>query len=272
MVNTRSVTKKLTQAPLYQQNKHKIKYVYNNINYFSLRRSPLQHFVLIARGRSGSTCLLDILSCHPQILTDPHTFFNYDKLPIDFPHRKPVYSSKNVRGYKFSTQPKNMEQNAANAKIARYKLEALINAGVSLVYLERSNVVKRAISSLVAKSRKQFNYRKNERLEALPPVNITPEALLGHMDYCHQQNVFDRSIIQDLPHIGLNYEQNLADEADHQDALDKICQFLGITSAPAVTRLSKVLPNSIDEYIANPEELKSTIANSNYAKYLGEIA
>lgn len=273
MTNILVLKKKLNRISSYKENKHKIKHFYRNLNHFSLNPSPLQHFVLIARGRSGSTCLLDILDCHPQILTDPHTFFDYSKLPLYFPDNKLVFSSKNIRGYKFNTQARGMLENAANAETARRELQTLIDSGVKVIYLERNNVVKRAISSLVAKSRKQFNFRKDKQAQVVPltSLHIDPEALIEHIKYCEAQNLFDRSVIANLPHICLTYEEDLAQETCHQEALDKICQFLKIDSAPAITRFSKVLPNSINEYISNYQELRETVANSQYAEHLAGL-
>lgn len=272
MLDTFLIKQKLNQIPGFEKNKRIIKQTIGEIKYFSFDKADLKYFALISRGRSGTTCLLDILTCHPQILADVHYLYDdYGKLPANFGQQQFIYSRKNVRGCKLTTLPDELEKNSINAQRIREGFINLAKKGVVLFYLKRNNLLKRSISIEVAKTKNRWNTLnpgKDRSSIDRPSFELDPTSLLQRIQRCEEEMNYDQEVLKGVPHTALNYEQDLEKEEYHQKTLDKICQVLQIDSAPAVTRYVKLAPEKISDYILNYDEIVQTVSNSPYAKYL----
>ena len=248
--------------------------IYYEAKNVSFYKSQVKYFILISNGRSGSTCLLDLLESHPQISTDPHNFFNYTNLPTDFSQKKYTYSRKNILGFKFKSQPANFSQDDNNIIKAQRELQKLVDREVNIIYLRRKNILKRALSKLIAKNElKKRNYNSNftkKEYDSLEfnSFKIDVEELRKVIQECEAQEHFNQQVISQLPCLKLIYEEDLLKEEDHQNTLDKICIFLGTEYAPVHTKYAKISPNKMMDYISNYEELKQEFQNTCYSKYL----
>ena len=250
--------------------KDKLKKIYQDSIYFSWKKSKLKYFIVITQERSGSTCLLDLLSSHPQILTNPHVFYNYKKLPVNFAKEQFVYSHKNVRGFKFRIQPFNLAYNIENRNIARKSLQDLIDQGVTIIYLKRENILRQAISHLIADATKKQNFRKGQKPIKLTSIEIVSEEIVNYMKSRELALKFEHETLQGLPHISLTYEQDLQNEECHQITMDKVCQALDLNSSPTITRYARISNNKLSDYIINYDEIAEVLNNSSYGQYLKE--
>ena len=258
----------VSKKKIIKETKYQLKNIYQNLIYFSFKKAKLKYFIVITQERSGSTCLLDLLSSHPQILTNPHVFFNYKKLPVNFAKEQFIYSYKNVHGFKFRIQPYHLEYNSQNRKIAQKSLQGLIENGVVIVHLQRENLLKQAISYLIADTTKKQNFRKGQKPIKNTSITIEPQELINYMKWSELSLKFERETLQELPHVSLTYEKDLQKEEYHQMTMDKVCQALSLNSAPTITRYARISAKKPSDYITNYDEIAEALHSSGYGHYL----
>jgi LPS sulfotransferase NodH len=254
--------------------------IYQESKNVSWHRSQLKYFILLTNARSGSTCLLDLLDSHPQIATNPHTFFDYTNLPTDFSQRKYTFSRKNILGFKFKAQPENFikddhNKDDHNIDKARQELQQLVDQEVNIIYLQRKNILKRALSKLVARNELKkrnynLNFTKEERkyLE-MNLLKIDLQELWEIIKECEEQEQFNQQVIsRQIPCLKLIYEEDLLGESNHQNTLDKICDFLNLEYSVANTKYAKISPDRIQNCVLNYNELEKEFKHTHYEQYL----
>lgn len=260
--------KRIKHIKLVRQNLAKVAIVREQINNFSFERQKAKSFAVVCRGRSGSTCFLDLLASQPKILTDPHTFFDYDNLPLDFSRPKFVNSQKNIFGFKFRAQPNDQSTDLENIKIAQDKYNSLVEQGVQIFYLKRGNILKRAISGVVANNKqRKHNYQQGDTISQ-EKLELSLEEILQRLELCDRQTKFDTAVMAEVPHILIDYERDLKAQSCHQATLDRCCESLQLEEVEAQTKFVKISPNKFADYIANWSEIFEAISNSPYKSYL----
>ncbi|NET08657.1 MAG: hypothetical protein F6K16_28975 [Symploca sp. SIO2B6] len=238
-----------------------------SVKNFSSSPIDAKNFIILTRERSGSTCLLDLLSFHSNILSDPHTFYNYTNLPREFKFKR-VYSKKNIRGYKFKVQPSSFDTTNQNLAKAEKGIKSLSDNGIFIIHLERENLIKQAVSWLMADSTKKQNYRKGERPIKLKSMYFDPDTLLKRIRIFESISNFEHKVLTNSPHLYLSYEKDLMLEENHQLVLDKICNFLDIKSSKVITRYARLSSGKLDESISNYEEIHDFLKNTKYFNQL----
>ena len=73
-----------------------------------------------------------------------------------------------------------------------------------------------------------------------------------------------------LPHLRIAYEDDLLDPARHQGTVDRLCGYLGLTSAPVSTELVKIAPPSLWGCISNYDEVRERLQSTQYACFLDD--
>jgi hypothetical protein len=88
------------------------------------------------------------------------------------------------------------------------------------------------------------------------------------MESSEALHAYEQTLLDDVPHLSLTYEEHIRHADDHQSTVDLVCDFLGIKSAPVESSYRKVAPPSLRDRVANYEELAERLRNSSYADYL----
>lgn len=238
-----------------------------NLANFSLQHREMKHVVILTRPRSGSTCLLDLLSMHSNMTTDPHIFYNYTKLPQDFGVTK-VHSKKNVRGYKFKVQPTDYDITPENRAQAEKGLANLVAQGIKVIHLERENLVRQAVSWLLADTVKRPNYRKGQKPNTITAMNFDADVLLERIEKFEALAQFEKSVLKNIPHLYLNYEKDLMSEANHAETMSRICQFLEIAPEQVATRYVRLSSDDLSQSILNYQEIQDVLRITKYFEQL----
>lgn len=237
---------------------------------FSLAKCETTNFIILTRPRSGSTCLLDLLSMHSNVTTDPHMFYNHTRLPKEFEVNS-VYSKKYVRGYKFTIQPSSFELSSENHAAAKQGLQALVNQGIKIIYLERENLVRQAVSWLLADQDriKKQNYRKGQKPPAkMSSMEFQPEVLLERIQKFEAFADFEKTILSDIPHLHLSYEKNLMSEKDHDSTMAKVFEFLGVDLEKVTARYMRLSSDDLSKSISNYQEIETYLKSTKYFNQL----
>lgn len=218
---------------------------------------PERRFVVFAQGRSGSTLLTDLVNSHPDIFCDDEVLTFPRRWPeryvaaLSVGQRRPVWGFK-VKIYQL-TEAQGMDEPG------RF-LRELHRRGWQVVHLRRRNVVRQALSSMVAEARGGL-YHQASGAGRAGDVTIDVEDLLRRarqrVDFGEQE----ADALRGIPHLALVYEDDLLDPRCHQPTADRVFAHLGVAPAPVATVLTKLAPAPLAG-VTNADEVAAAVAAS----------
>ena len=230
---------------------------------------PAKRFVIFGAGRCGSSLLvslmnsLDRVHCDNEILHDRVPF---PKLYID---ARASRSKSSVYGFKLLSYQIKTVQRINNRE--KFLLD-LDRSGYKIIYLNRKNLLRHALSNIYARQKK-FHYRvwdKNKDNDRAIQVDVNEvlEWIVG----LEKAKQIQANLLKNIPLLAsLTYEEDLLDNSCHQATVDKICIRLNISSQPIKTSFVKSTPTRLSDLVINYEELEKAIKASKYS-YLWESA
>lgn len=233
---------------------------------YLLRRPPLSpvRFVIFGRGRSGSTALVGLLDsvneirCDGEILSTPVLLPKFYLQSCSAKSPTPAYGCKILSYHIRDVQPLLQR---------RRFLHQLDQAGFRVIYLRRSNIFLHALSNI--RARVSGYYLKKTDGPAKPKViTVKPESVLDWMQRSERLSVYEAELLQGLDVLSLTYEEDIQRSERHQPTVDKVCDFLGVTSSTVTSAYRKQSPGQWRDAIANHRELTEYFANTPYAHYL----
>ena len=255
-------------------------------------------FIIITQPRSGSSFLTSSLSSHPQIHCQrgslftkrnlsPVTWFRPNFLTVDrkkSPYYK--YRSSSLRrqiAHRFCRHQLVQEflsewyVKFKNSPVVGFKVNYsqlnrypaaiswIKDNEVKVIHLVRNNLLKRHVSNLVAIKR---NRRHSKVPGELKPTKVHVDTKNILEDFRRRQKRFEkfRRKFRDLPFLEIHYESMLA---DLDEEANKILRFLSIDQImPLTTDHVKVNPDALKEIIENYVEVKNTLKNTEFERFL----
>jgi LPS sulfotransferase NodH len=232
-----------------------------------LRRPPETRFILFGRGRSGTTALVSLLDGLPAVRCEGEVLHDYVPWPL-----------LHVRG-----RSRRVRTAGYGCKILSYQLRDVQSAleapkdalrtlhhrhGFDLLYLRRTNLLRHALSNIRAR-RDQFHRRKSEAMER-PALEVDPDRVLEWMRKSEALRQYEAEVLEGLPYLSLTYEEHMRAPSAHQSTVDRICDYLGLPSAPVETEYEKLAPRSLRDGVENYEALARHLAPTDYARFLEE--
>jgi LPS sulfotransferase NodH len=256
----------------------------------------MKRLIVFGRGRSGTTVLADELSHHPEVnlsmgLAEFEGFSQFTIEPFLRAQRPRVSdaldqlkASSCLLPYDWWTMREGLDADAAqydryldelesvvttaNCQWVGFKiidnqfdereglLAVLAERGYHVVNIRRQNLLRHALSGLVARQRGVYNRRDYELPDET--YNIDPRELLEHMrDIVVSTEDWDHTLADHgMPVIRTVYEEFLADRAEFFQA---IFGFLGIEIVDLPkSNFTKMVPLDLSEIISNLGELQAT--------------
>ena len=228
------------------------------------RRPPVaKRFVVLARGRSGSTALVSILDAVPGIRCEGEILHDRVPWPERFVDARSRARPCDAYGFKvLAYQIRDVQRLRDREGFVR-RLHA---RGFEVVYLRRENLLRHAISSLRARTL-GFHRRRGEPA-APASLEIDVDALVARMEQIEGTRDYEERLLEGVPHMSLSYERDLRDEARHQSTLDRVCDLLGVKSAPARSGFERISPPSLRESISNYDEVERRLASTRWARFI----
>lgn len=220
-------------------------------------------FIVFGRGRSGTTTLVSLLNAHPQILCEGEILSRPVFLPLDHVLAHCANSGAAVYGCKIlsyqlsEVQP--IQQRSAFVHL-------LHDHGFRIIYLRRQDLLRHALSNMRAREY-GFHAKTTDTVTAAPIV-VQPDELMHWLHGSASLAVFETASLQDVPHLSLTYEDNLADEATHQATANGISDYLGLAPATVTSSYRKVSPVSLRESIANYDAVAQALQGTPFAVFL----
>ncbi|HEY1523462.1 MAG TPA: hypothetical protein VGF70_10665 [Solirubrobacteraceae bacterium] len=222
-------------------------------------------FVIVSHGRTGSELLVSLLNSHPRIVCESEVLSLRRFLPAEMLLRhsaKARLSGNRAYGFKLLGHHAKLQ----NPDDSVAYLRSFHDRGFRIILLERRDWLQQAISSMRA-IESQYHYRRRDPVR-FTPTRLDPTAILAALWLIDQGATFIRSALADLPALELVYEDDLATESAQARTVDRICEYLGLPTAPVQTELVKLGPHSAEEQVINFNEVAALLAATPYANFL----
>lgn len=229
-------------------------------------RRPERRFVIFAQGRSGSTLLADLLNSHPQVYCADEILTWKRMNPARYARACSVGHRADTYGFKVKIYHLTEAQGIVTPGAW---LRRMHDDGWSVIALQRANVLRQALSSLVAEQRRLYHL-EGAVGNAPPPVFVDAEELLRRTDARVRICEDERAALADVPHLAVSYESDLLRPECHQRTADRLFDYLGLRPVPVSTTLRKIADGSLSTVVANAPQVTAAVRASRYADLLAK--
>jgi LPS sulfotransferase NodH/GT2 family glycosyltransferase len=230
----------------------------------------VRKFVVLFDGRAGSTYLMECLRSHPKIRTKGEELvrlrekgFGAQAEWIRSFFETP--SKAHIRAVGFKTKLRDVTDPEEFAKL----LKAL---NVSVIHLERRNVVKQTVSLLNAvrlyETTKDWNlYAEADRL---PPLEIDLVKFADWLSQVEREALRIGRFVEKLPvpTLHLAYEDLLLDS---EGTLTRALEFLGVPLEAVHARVMKNTSDDLRQAVSNFVKLRAQYAGTEYERMFDEV-
>ena len=247
-------------------------------------------FVILTLPRTGSTLLSKSLNKHPEIFCNDEIFhFSFRRYfsPDQFRFLKIRLLPKKINyainypatflrlpGFlnKYFTNKKNEHFKARGFKLMYYQtfyipglIHYLKRNDIKVILLLRENVLRNALSDLRARSTGIYHYQDDneEQRLGLSKLNVDTNVLKQKMDYIIKQNKKLESIVSNMDHLKIYYE----DFEDWNDTVNRISDFLEVSRAQIAAGAKKLNPHTLQDMISNYNEVDGWLKKNNYSAF-----
>lgn len=227
--------------------------------------SAKRKFIIFGQGRTGSTLLVDLLNSSPDVYCDEELFFYKLRSPARYADGKSRLCKAPVYGFKAKIYQLSETQEADPRQFMR----RLHRNGWTIIHIERQNLLRHALSAVLAEQRQMYQAETDIDLRAKRDKEYVPVELVVHE--MQQREKFRRqeaAVLQDLPHLHVSYEADLADGAKQQRSLNRIFEALGVPPVEVHTNLRRINRTTLRHDVANYDELALALDSVGYERYL----
>lgn len=235
------------------------------INLFTHKSNmPVTKFVIFAQGRTGSTLLVDLINSHPGIHCDDEILKRKVLFPGLFIRARSALSEKDVYGFKVKIYQL-WDQKVRDSK---QFISDLYEHGWKIIYLTRRNIFRQTISGFVVEQSKVWHHNSIYGPLKLKEIYIDCDELLKRMKEREMFLAHEKEVLEGVPHITINYENDLLRAQYRQDTLDKIFNYLDVPFVQVKTKLVRITSDNLSAFVQNYEEVERVIGNTEYAQFL----
>jgi LPS sulfotransferase NodH len=221
------------------------------------RPANCERTLIFGQGRSGSTLLESLLASTGHFVPQGEVF--------GAKGRKILYPERYLRGQSSRWPDKNF---LCHVKIhhlvcrqrpvePRPFLQRLSNDGWRIIFLERHDRVRQALSFLVAEIRGEY-HKRDDRPETIS-VQVSRERLEALVNRGTVQANEERRALLGIDYQAVVYERDLEDASKHQRTIDGVLDFLELPRRPASTSMRKVITQPLHEVIVNYDEFAAWV-------------
>jgi len=225
-------------------------------------------FVILSRGRTGSTLLVDLLRCHPAIRCEAEVLSH--RILVTSPETLIRARAALFAGWVYGFKLRPAHYGAQRIRDPKAFLAGLQADGWRLVHLRRRNVLRVALSSLRREQTKIVHRMVGDGPDGSAPFDAPVDRLLARMARVEQEMRTEEDLLGALPHLMLTYEDDLLREDTRQPALDRVFAFLGLPSAPVSTRYVRLSTDSLSALVRNHDEVRQALAGTRSKRFLDE--
>jgi hypothetical protein len=228
-------------------------------------------FVIYSHYRTGSTLLGELLDCHPAIQCAGEVFHqNCIPQKVLFPclFLEERLRESQAQAYCVSLKTDQVRRVLIN-KIYDPKrfLHKLHHKGWKFIHLKRRNILRQALSNLIANQRAQW-HSWSESLPAQEKSRIDSNRLLREMEWAQRISLMEDALLQQIPHATFFYEDDLLSPERHQGTADRIFNFLSLPTVSVRAKMLRLSKDDISAFVENYSDLKAAVRQSKFAEFL----
>lgn len=226
-------------------------------------------FYIFGQGRTGSTLLVRMLDSHQDIHCEDELLFHRRLFPLLYVKGKLGACAEPVCGFHVKCYQITQQQ---GYKDARYFVERLQREGWKMVFLRRRDVVRHAISPILAKARNLWHTGVDTKARGDPPsVVLKPEQVVGAIRMREDYGKIEEAIVRDFDHFPIVYEDHLQTDAQREEISKSLCHYLGVEKCPLPASLQPTTGSSMSDLVSNFDEIKTAIARAGYGHFLQNL-
>ena len=196
-------------------------------------------------------------------------------------HYRPIISDpvRFIRGYSRHYYKENF---IFHAKIYQLKdrgflmmkpkdfLTAMEKEGWKIIFIYRNNLLRQAVSKQIAIQRNIYHHKKDVILNK--PFKIDTEMLENEILLRQQFYKDETDDLKDLPHLEINYEDDLLDSSLHQKTINRVLDFIGLPRREASTLLQRTSKKGLSDLISNYEEVVDVLDKNGWSYFIEDKA
>lgn len=218
-----------------------------------------RRFVVFGLGRSGSTMLVDLLNADPAVRCDGEIFQHWRYFPERILRRKVDRQQGDAYGFKLLAYQ--VTRILGYREPARF-LDWLEGSGFRFVAIHRENLFRHALSQINArKSRFHDEGQAGERIK----ITVEPAEIDAWIARIRRNREEEQSMLVGRDALRLVYEKDLIGEERQRETVARIGAFIGQDIAFAGSRFRRIVSDNLAESFENAEELRSYMAERNFA-------
>lgn len=226
-------------------------------------------FFVLAEQRTGSTLLGSLLTAHPDICWGSH-----ELKTAYWKHRRNPVLRRIIRYYPVPF----LEYCARQTAKAAYGLKLMYHHvanpyrtaphlawyGWKVISLERRDLFAKTLSLMIAEHTNVWEY---QHAPGAAPISLRlqVDAFLQQMAAAQREQAAHSRLLDRVAHLGLVYEEHVADAGQWQTTCDLIFRFLGLPAAAVSSEMPKTWPRPYFELVANYDEIVAAVENSSLA-------
>ena len=214
------------------------------------KRTNPQKFLMVGRPRSGTTLLRRLLNQVDGVHCDGEMLHHTVMAPRRFLNRLAGIKSAAAYGSKLLSYQIFEVQKIADPVGF---LQALLADNYTLVHVRR-DTFDQALSLSVAQAGHGYHIRAGEQ-HAARDVTLDPDLFERQIRHHAAMLDYEDLLFSQLPHLKVQYEDDLKLPQAHQPTIDRICAALGVPSGPVAADLKRVSERTI---ITNLDSLRSS--------------
>ena len=228
------------------------------------KSEPQTKFVIFTVGRSGSTLLTSLLHSHASIFCDDELFRRRLFAPLRYLNAKERLSNKKAYGFKLNTYHFRVQETANPSEL----LKSICDMGYMIISLERRNILRQVISHMYALHTDQFHIRGEGISRESKQFRIDIEQLKQELELFEGYRTMQTRLLEPYSYLQVVYEDDLLISSRHQVTVNRISDFLGISTAAVNSNLKKSTPSDLSQLVTNYEEVRTYLSGTPYYKYL----
>jgi hypothetical protein len=230
--------------------------------------SGLRRFVVLAPGgRVGSELLMSLLGSHPAVQADGELLHRprlNARAYVDGRAALTRLRGRRAHGWKVVSNQLRYFEPLGDP---RHWLQEWLARDRLIVVLRRVDLLRQAVSFLaISGSDREWHVRGDGAGPG--PLTLDPVDFLAWLVAVEKAQDWLDVTVDGLDHLGLTYEADLLDPAQHQVTADRVFTALGLESAPVTTDLRKSVTDDLRAAVRNWDEVIDFIGRTRFAALL----
>lgn len=222
-------------------------------------------FYIFGQGRTGSTLLVTLLDSHPEIHCHDELLFDRRTFPMWYIQGKCATVPEPVVGFHVKCYQLMYDQGIPDPRMF---VDRLHRKGWRMIFLQREDTFRHAISPLLAARRNLWHASEDRTAKSAGAVRLEPQQVLNCIRKREQYREIESAIIKDYEHLPVSYEKDLNDPEARERISHQLCVYLGVRSEKLASPLKATTSRSLSEAIENYREIAEFLTLNGAGHYL----